>query len=228
MATYDPNWRQKALDAGIDQNLPQFAEMRALEQQYNRQQYEASPERQLELAQKVQQQQLQFRKQANVPIASSMRAGIPTLQARYKQILDDLTFRESEESAKVQTRVAREYGRRGVPLSSDIFARSQEEELQPTKRFYAGERSNVGITEQEKLDQINQAIAMLEAGSPAESIPQGIGLFGNVSSSLESAENRRVQQEQFDRQLAQALKIAEMEKESKTNNLADLWKLFMS
>jgi len=28
---YDPNWRQKALDAGADVNSPQFAEMRALE-----------------------------------------------------------------------------------------------------------------------------------------------------------------------------------------------------
>src|SRR3990167_10051933 len=58
-----------------------------------------SPEGQLELAQKIQQQQLDFRKQANQPIAASMKAGIPTLQSRYKQILDDLTFRESEESA---------------------------------------------------------------------------------------------------------------------------------
>lgn len=32
---YDPNWRQKALDAGIDQNSPQFAEQRAAEAAYN-------------------------------------------------------------------------------------------------------------------------------------------------------------------------------------------------
>ncbi len=35
MATYDPNWRQKALDIGEDQNSPQYAEMRALEASYN-------------------------------------------------------------------------------------------------------------------------------------------------------------------------------------------------
>jgi len=170
-----------------------------------------SPEGQLELAQKIQQQQLQFRKTANAPIAASMKAGIPTLQSRYKQILDDLTFRESEESAKVSQRVSREYGRRGIPLSSDIYARSSEEELRPTSRFYAGERTNVGITEQEQLDQIRNAISVLESGSPSESIPQGIGLFGNVSSLLESSENRRVQQDQFNRELAQAMKISEMQ-----------------
>jgi hypothetical protein len=32
--TYDPNWRQKALDIGEDQNSPQYAEMRALEASY--------------------------------------------------------------------------------------------------------------------------------------------------------------------------------------------------
>ena len=188
-----------------------------------------SPEGQLELAQKIQQQQLDFRKTANAPIAASMKAGIPTLQSRYKQILDDLTFRESEESAKVSQRVSTEYGRRGIPLSSDIYARSSQEELQPTQRFYAGERSNVGITEQEKLDQINQAIAMLEAGSPSESIPQGIGLFGNVSSSLESAENRRIQQEQFAKTQEQAMRLAQMQQEEKKkegSSLADLWKSF--
>ena len=188
-----------------------------------------SPEGQLELAQKIQQQQLDFRKQANQPIAASMKAGIPTLQSRYKQILDDLTFRESEESAKVQQRVSTEYGRRGIPLSSDIYARSSEEELRPTSRFYAGERTSAGITEQEQLDQIRNAISVLESGSPDTSIPQALGLFSNVTGALGASEDRRIQQEQFAKTQEQAMRLAQMQQEDKRkegSSLADLWKSF--
>lgn len=186
-----------------------------------------SPEGQLELAQKIQQQQVDFRKQVNAPVAQSMKAGIPTLQSRYKQILDDLTFRESEESAKTTQRTNIEYGRRGIPLSSGIYSQGLEENLQPQRRFYAGQRSDVGITEQEKLDQINQAIAMLESGSPDTSIPQGIGLFGNISSSLEAADTRKIQQDQFEKSQQQAMKIAEMNNQTKSSSsLSDIWKSF--
>ena len=170
-----------------------------------------SPEGQLELAQKIQQQQLETRKLANEPIAKSYEAGKPTLQARYRQILDDLSFREQEETAKITQRQSSEFGKRGIPLSSTYFTDATQEALQPTRRFYSGERSNVGITEQEKLDQINQAVALLRAGNPAESLPMGLNLFGNISSSLEASKQREQQQSQFETQLQQAMKIAEMQ-----------------
>jgi len=173
-----------------------------------------SPEGQLELAQKIQQQQLQFRKTANAPIAASMKAGIPTLQSRYKQILDDLTFRESEETQKVGQTSAREAGRRGIPLSSTYYSEGLQENLQPINRYYSGQRTNVGITEQEQIDEINNAIALLEAGNPSESIQSALSLFGGVQSGL----SNQFQQNYQNRSLEQAMKIAEMQNKPKTES----------
>ena len=158
-------------------------------------------------------QMLQLQKEANQPAVEAARASIPTTQAafaqqkqtlegereplkqRYQSILDELTRKEKVDISAQERTTSREFGRRGIPLSSGIFDVELQEKLSPTRQFYAGQGRDVGLSredalrqltgqlgalpiqEQQSLNQINQAIANLEAGASKEAIGNAIILL---------------------------------------------------
>lgn len=189
---------------------------------------------------RIAREQLQMQREANQPAITSLQSQIPTIQKstaqqksfyegekeplkqRYSAILDELTRREKVQTESATLRTAREYSRRGIPLSSDVYARGLEEETKPISEYYTGQVKETGlaqetdlreianriaalpIAEEEKMGQIQQAIAALESGASKDAIQQALGLY-----------QTGVGQQQSQAQLAQALRIAEMEKESR-------------
>ena len=172
-------------------------------------------QKQLEFAQRLQEQQVAQRKTINAPIAQSIKQGIPTLQSRYKQILSDLSTRESEEAQTTTLNTATEYSKRGIPLSSGAYNVGLEQKIQPQRRYYSGQRSSVGISEQEQIDQLNQVIATLEAGSPDTSIPQALSLYSGITGNVNQMQNQAQQSSYQQQSLAQAMEIAKMQNQPK-------------
>ena len=174
---------------------------------------------------------LQSRQQANIPLVESLRATIPTTQAgfaqketaltgqreplkqRYQSILDELTRRESRETEAESTRLSREYGQRGIPLSSGVFGQNLTQALRPTREFYAGQIKETGLGQAESerqleslitglpieretaTNQINQAIAQLQAGGASESITNALQLYQQQQQASQNAAQLALQQQ---------------------------------
>lgn len=110
-----------------------------------------------------------------------LEAGKDPLKARYQSILDELKRREGVETQETNTALAREFGRRGVPLSSGLYDETGIEKRRPISEFYSGQTKDVGLSQEEGLSNIDQLIASL-TGQEVESV-RGIR---NALASLQS------------------------------------------
>src|SRR3990167_5900775 len=142
----------------------------------------------------------------NQPIIQATQAQIPTTQAafaqrgsalagqqgnlqqRYQSVLDSLSASENRETSTTQTASAREFGKRGIPLSSGAYDQYLGQQVNPISEYYASQRGQQGanfaglqsdlgnliaqnpIEQQQAEDQIRQAIAQLQAGNPGQSV----------------------------------------------------------
>ena len=145
-------------------------------------------------------QLLGFQQQANQPAIQSLQqqvgevgqsfagqrqrleSGIQPLKDRYNQILDEM-------KGRVSTDISREYGRRGIPLSSGMFEQDLTSKLNPLTRDIglASEQGVRGIQdliaglgegESSAKRNILNAIAQLQAGEPSGAITQALSLLG--------------------------------------------------
>ena len=203
----------------------------------------------------IAQQMLQMRQQANEPAIASLRATIPTTQAgyaqketaltgqreplkqRYQSILDELTRRETRETEATSTRLSREFGQRGIPLSSGYFGQDLAQAQRPTQEFYAGQLKDVGLGQAESersleslisglpiereaaTNQINQAIAQLQAGGAGESITNALSLFQQMQADKQNSAQLALNQQQ---QSAQQLLAQQAESRQATRDPIEL------
>ena len=149
-------------------------------------------------------QLLGFQQQANQPAIQSLQtqvgevgqsfagqrqrleSGIQPLKDRYNQILEEM-------KGRVSTDISREYGRRGIPLSSGMFEQDLTSKINPLTRDIglAREEGVRGIQdliasltgqETESKRNILNAIAQLQAGEPSGAITQALSLLSNQRS----------------------------------------------
>ena len=164
-------------------------------------------------------QLLGFQQQANQPAIQSLQtqvgevgqsfagqrqrleSGIQPLKDRYNQILDEM-------KGRVSTDVSREYGRRGIPLSSGMFEQDLTSKINPLTRDIglAREEGIRGIQdliasltgqETESKRNIFNDIAKLQAGAPGESVSQALSMIGQQNQAAQSAADRALQERQF-------------------------------
>lgn len=159
-----------------------------------------------QLADRARQQALTARQSAIAPAVSSLEASIPEqaqkfgaektrlegevnpIKQRYQLVLDELKRRETKQVGEAQTALSREYGKRGIALSSGAFDQNLAQNINPLTDFYgiqgreaagAQEESLRNITnlvnqlvpqETEANRTIRNAIAQLQAGAGNASI----------------------------------------------------------
>lgn len=158
-------------------------------------------------------QLLGFQQQANQPAVQSLQAqvgevgqsfagqrqrlesGIQPLRDRYNQILEQM-------KGRVSTDLSREYGKRGIPLSSGMFEQDLTSKINPITRDIglASEQGVRGIQdliaglgegESSAKRNILNAIAQLQAGEPSGAITQALSLMGQQ----QQAESSRREEE---------------------------------
>ena len=158
-------------------------------------------------------QTLQLQKDANQPAIESIQKSIPTTEAafaqkqsqlegqraplktRYDNLLAEVTRREGVDTQQTNIATAREYGKRGIPLSSGAYDEALIQKQRPISEYYGGQYSNIGleganaeqsleslianlpIEKQGSLDAINQAIGQLQSGGAASGIAQALQLY---------------------------------------------------
>lgn len=189
-------------------------------------------------------QLLGFQREASQPAVASLQASIPELEqrfstqrtgleaereplkARYDRILKDMT-------ARVSTDISREYGRRGIPLSSGMFETNLTERLNPLTERIGLERegglrdltnliAQLTGQETEQRRAIQNAIAQLQAGDPSGAISQGLNLLQTQQSAQAQSAQQALAQRQAD--LAQQIFQQTTLPESQANlqNIASL------
>ena len=182
-------------------------------------------QRQIALARQANQPAIQAQ-EASKPIIeqaygqreTSLKGRIPALKDRYENILDDLTNRETKETTETKTALGREFGKRGVPLSSGVYDQTTLEKTQPISQFYGVQRKDTGLSQESDIKTIEDLIASLpiEKAGELNKVQQMIASLesGAANTGMQNAFtslNMQQNQNQFDAQLEQALKIAQMQ-----------------
>jgi len=182
----------------------------------------------------------QFNIASNQPYISSLQARIPEIQQRfttqrtqiegekeplkqrYQNIIDELKRRETVELGQTSTTKSREFGRRGLPLSSGLFDVELQESQRPTREYFTGQTKEVGLGQEADLRQLANLQASL-GGQETEALGGVQNIIGQLStgeptSALQNAlqilnTQQQTQENAFTR--AQQLRIAEMENQAK-------------
>ena len=182
------------------------------------------------------QKALEMYREANRPAVDATKASIPIteqaysqresslsgqkepLKQRYQSIIDELKRKESVDTQSATLNTAREFGKRGVPLSSGSYDVGLTEATRPIREFYTGQTKDVSLNQEDalreidsllaslpiekaqSLNQIQQAIAALESGSSKDAISQAFNLLTMQRQQEEAEANRSLQSRGLDLQ----------------------------
>lgn len=174
-----------------------------------------------------------FTIESNRPAISSLQQSIPEtsakfdtertrlqgekepLKQRYQSLLDEVKRRETVDVGAQERVTSREFGRRGIPLSSGLFDQTLQGELSPLRQFYTGQAKDVGFEQEAGLRGIEQLIAsltgqetdqlrtikntigQLESGSPADAITGALSLLGIQNQASQSAAQQALAEREF-------------------------------
>src|SRR3990167_9006823 len=123
------------------------------------------------------QQQAQAAKAA-APTVTAMEAEKQPLIQRYQSVLDQIAANQSAAITGQQTASSREFGKRGIPLSSGIFGETLETRLNPLRREYSGLTSQAGSEREQALSELATRIAGVRSGAMQSGIQQALSLYG--------------------------------------------------
>ena len=125
----------------------------------------------------LQQQQAQATKAAAPTVTAMEKEKQPLIQ-RYQSVLDQIAANQSAAITGQQTTSSREFGRRGIPLSSGIFETTLEERLNPIRREYSGLTSQTGAEREQALADLATRIAGVMSGASQNAIQAALSLYG--------------------------------------------------
>lgn len=124
-------------------------------------------------AQKIQ----QFTVQANQPAISTLQGQIAPLQQRYTDLLNSIKGVGTVASNFAQQSASMDLGRRGLLPQSQEGQQALSNALLPVTAQTQGQLSSAGLAQQQDINQINNAIAALQTGNPAQAITSAIGQY---------------------------------------------------
>lgn len=102
-----------------------------------------------------------------IPLAQqSMNTNVSALQGekqplidRYQGLLDQLTQRENTDIGQTNLNTSREFGARGIPLSSGVFNQTLQEKTTPIRQNYTGQITQTGLSREADLRDLATRIA---------------------------------------------------------------------
>ena len=117
-----------------------------------------------------------FNIESNQPYIQTLEASKTPLQSKYQDLINEITRKEGVESTQTNTAMSREYGKRGIPLSSGAFTQDLMEKQRPISEYYQGQRSQATTAAAQGEADINNLIGQLQSGDPASSIQAALQL----------------------------------------------------
>ena len=111
------------------------------------------------------------------PVVSSLEAQRQPLIDRYQSIIEGIGSREAKDISTTNTNTSREYGRRGIPLSSGVFENTLQERVSPIRQQYAGLSKDAGFAREGDLRDLSTRIASTRAGAYSDASSRGQSLY---------------------------------------------------
>jgi hypothetical protein len=150
--------------------------------------------------------------------AENLKATSSNVEKRYDALLAQLTGEEKRSEADIGLATSREFGKRGVPLSSGIYDQALLEKYIPLREYYSGLGQQTGIAREADLMKLAQALSMnpIELAQQLNAIQQAIATVqvGGSKDAITNAFNQQqlAQKMQTDQAaLENSLKIAQLE-----------------
>jgi len=137
------------------------------------------------------------------------------LKQRYQTLLAEITRREQVETKAQETTTSREFGRRGIPLSSGLFETTLGEQLSPLRQFYTGQTKETGLAREsglrdienllgnltigkgQEMTNLSQAIAAIQGAQAPTSIQSALSLYGQQQTAQQNALQRALQEREL-------------------------------
>ena len=141
----------------------------------------------------------QFASEQNKPLVQSLEAQRQPLIDRYSALLDEIKGGQKTAEQRQSTTTSREFGRRGIPLSSGLFDQTLTDVLNPITRSYTNLYKETGAGREQDLLSLAREIANLQAGNPQQSVGQALQLGGYQKQAQSLAAQQASQQ--FQQQL---------------------------
>ena len=135
-------------------------------------------------------QMLGFQQEAVRPAVQQLEAQKQPLQDRYKAVLESLKGKEQQETAQAQTALSREYGQRGIPLSSGMFQEALMQKTRPISQAYAGLTAETGLQQQQSLVDLATKIAQLQSGGISD-------IYSQARQQYEGEQERTMQERAY-------------------------------
>src|SRR3990167_3730588 len=133
---------------------------------------------------------------AIAPSLKALGAEKPSIIQRYAGALQDIKAREAAGISESQLTSSREFGRRGIPLSSGIFETTLGERLRPIRREYAGLLTQTGSEREQALRDLATRIAGVRSGALQSALQSAQSLYGTRYGGYMSAFDRAFQSQQ--------------------------------
>lgn len=133
---------------------------------------------------------LDFQKQANQPVISSLQSQQPGLADKYKQLVDSIKGNQTLDTNRQTTTTANELGKRGLTSDSGVYQQEMTNALTPIDTQYAGLTANANAGSISDTQALALQIAQLQAGNPESALTGGLQVGGlqNQASQI-SAQN---------------------------------------
>ena len=145
---------------------------------------------------------------AIAPSLKALGAEKPSIIQRYAGALEDIKSREAAGISESQLTSSREFGRRGIPLSSGIFETTLGERLRPIRREYAGLLTQTGSEREQALRDLATRIAGVRSGALQSALQSAQSLYGTRYGGYMSALDRAFQSQQAEKNRQAQLRAA--------------------
>lgn len=95
----------------------------------------------------------------------TLESGKAPLKARYDEVISSIKGTSEQRLSEADTATAREFGKRGVPLTSGVYDTAIQGARAPIDAATASALSNTALQEQQQLGGIDSAIANIQAAT---------------------------------------------------------------
>lgn len=125
-------------------------------------------------ADKASQDQTAAAQKAVQPAIDTLQSGIDPLKKRYQDLISSIKGKGAEAVRQTEISSAREFGKRGIPLSSGAYDQFVQSQTLPVNTQYAGLEASANLDAQNAEQNIKNAIAQLQGQSGFKGLDQAL------------------------------------------------------
>lgn len=108
------------------------------------------------------------------PAIDTLKSGIDPLKQKYNDLIASIKGKGQEAVRQTEIASAREFGKRGIPLSSGAYDQFVQSQTLPVNTQYAGLEAETGLKSQEAEQNIKNAIAQLQGQAGFKGLDQAL------------------------------------------------------